>query len=397
MKPKLGILINSFSEGGVERVTLNLLETLRKHFRCYLIILESGMSMKLHPDIEVITLSQVSQDLSRWGRGLNSVKAIPAYMNYLSRNGIGVVMSLMERSNIINAFSKLLSGRRAVLSIHIHLSNNYMRYPRIQRLLMILLMKSLYKKSDAIVSISSEIKKDLIDNIGVPTEKIKVINNPFKIEEIATLSGEAIEREHEEIYRNPVVITSGRLAMQKGHWYLIRAFKVVAEEIPEAKLVILGHGNLREYLGDLVEGLALTKSVVFLGWQDNAYKFISKADVFAFPSLFEGFPMALVEAMVCRCPVVSTDCRSGPREILEGGECGILVPPFQGELMSADDPIMEEEEILAQAILKLLRERALRDRLVDRAFHRVKQYDISVIGERYVNLLSNFTRNYEKN
>lgn len=390
MKPKLGILINSFSGGGVERVTLNLLEFLRKHFRCHLIVLESRISCDLHPEIEVFTVSQVRPDLNRWGKGLNTVKAIPRLMNYLSKNRIRLVMSLMERSNIINMVSKLLSGRGAVLSIHIHLSNNYMRYPRIQRLLMISIMRSLYKKSDAVVSISQEIKDDLIDNIGVPGKKIEVINNPFEIEEIVRLSGEPIEGRYEEIFNNPVVITSGRLTKQKGHWYLIRAFKIVTKEVPEAKLVILGHGDLRDYLGDLVGGMDLENSVIFLGWQENTYKYIARANVFAFPSLFEGFPMALVEAMVCRCPVISTDCRSGPREILNGGEWGILVPHFRGDFMGSDDPFLVEEEILAHSILKLLRNGELRDRLVGRAFQAAKKYDTSVIGSKYLALLSNF-------
>ena len=91
-------------------------------------------------------------------------------------------------------------------------------------------------------------KKDLIKNYGLEEEKIKVIYNPYDIEKIRSLASEPIEDNYKEVFKNPTIITVGRLSKQKGQWHLIRAFKKVKEEIPNAKLVILGQGELQDYL-----------------------------------------------------------------------------------------------------------------------------------------------------
>jgi glycosyltransferase involved in cell wall biosynthesis len=144
---------------------------------------------------------------------------------------------------------------------------------------------------------------------------------------------------------------AGRFTKDKGQWYLIRAFKKILNTIPDVRLVLLGEGKLQGYAKKLTSDLGITDKVHFLGFQQNPFKFISQATVFAFPSLWEGFPVALVEALICKAAVVAADCKSGPRELLapdtdfaqtsrgiEKSQYGVLIPPFDGEFKDADSP-----------------------------------------------------------
>src|SRR5690625_2500259 len=131
--------------------------------------------------------------------------------------------------------------------------------------------------------------------------------NFYYIEGINELAKEPVEQRFELLFDHPTIITVGRLTKQKGHWHLIRAFKIVKNEIPNAKLVILGDGPLKSYLISLSKQLELEDDVYFLGFQKNPFKYLVNSDVYAFPSLYEGFPNALCEAMACGLPVISTD------------------------------------------------------------------------------------------
>ncbi len=117
----------------------------------------------------------------------------------------------------------------------------------------------------------------------------------------------------------------GRLSAQKNFTLLIRAFAKVLENRP-ARLIILGEGHLREELTQLCADLDISKQVEMPGCESNPYKFMKNADLFVLSSNYEGLPNALVEALACGCPIVSTDCLSGPREILDNGKYGQLVP-----------------------------------------------------------------------
>ena len=131
--------------------------------------------------------------------------------------------------------------------------------------------------------------------------------------------------EFQELFSFPVVINVARLEEQKGQEYLIRSFVRIKKEIPLTKLVILGEGHLEHKLRDLAKGLGLEQDVVFLGWQKNPFKFLAYSKVFVLSSLWEGFPNTLLEAMALGLPVISTDCPSGPNEIIKHGENGFLI------------------------------------------------------------------------
>ena len=196
-----------------------------------------------------------------------------------------------------------------------------------------------------------------------------------------------------------MIINVGRLTKQKGQWQ-IRAFKKVKEEITNIKLIILGTGELEDYLNKLIGELNLEKDVYFLGFQENPFKFISKSRIFVFPSLYEDFPNALVEAMACGIPVISSDCKSGPREILapetdlrieakkvEYSKYGVLIPVCDDKYYDAQLPLTTEERILAKSIVELYSSKDLLENYTVEAKERVKDFDKDKIILEYENIL----------
>jgi glycosyltransferase involved in cell wall biosynthesis len=123
----------------------------------------------------------------------------------------------------------------------------------------------------------------------------------------------------------PIIVAAGRLAPWKGFENLIRIFPSVLKEL-EIKLMILGDGPLKGVLEKQIQDLDLSNNVSLLGYQDNPYPYYALADIFVLSSIVEGLPNVLVEAMMCGCTPVSTDCPTGPREVLNNGKYGYLVP-----------------------------------------------------------------------
>ena len=201
-------------------------------------------------------------------------------------------------------------------------------------------IKTLYPKSNAIVAVSQGVAEDLIYNYGVPEEKVSVIFNPVVTKELFDMALEDISHPWFEQNRLPVILAVGRLAKAKDYPTLFRAFSLVRQVRP-AKLLILGEGEERANLERLAIDLGIQNDVSMPGFVDNPFAFMSKASVFVLSSAWEGLPTVLVEALACGCPVVATDCRSGPREILDNGRYGRLVP-------------VGDYEALAKAILETL-------------------------------------------
>lgn len=228
-------------------------------------------------------------------------------------------------------------------------------------------IRKLYNKADNIVSVSKYIGLDLIKNYGIKKEKICTIYNGVNKELIDSLKYEALSDSEYEIFKNPVIINVGALSLQKGQWHLIKIMPELRKKIPNIQLVILGDGEYYKDLLNLVKRLNLTECVHLLGIKNNPYKYMYNAKIFVLSSLYEGFPNVLVEAMTVGIPVISVDCKSGPRELLNDeidicikdnyflAHYGILTPDF------FENKCIENinEEILEKAITKLLKDKNL--------------------------------------
>ena len=281
------------------------------------------------------------------------------------------VISFGAQSNIIN----ILAHKRSLVRVEHFIPTINRFWEKIYGIL----IKFLFNKSNKIIVVSKKIANNLIENFGVRKEKIKLIYNLIDIEKTQSLANQSLESKYQEIFNNPVIINIGRITEIKGQQHLIKAFKNVKNRIKEAKLVILGKGELELRLRQLIKDLNLQNDVYLLGWQENPFKFLAKSKLFVLSSLWEALPCSILEAMACGLPVVSVDCKSGPREILAPGtninqeakdieyvDYGILCPPFN-------------EQKLSQAMIEILTNKELSDNLVKKSKQRVKDFDINQI------------------
>jgi glycosyltransferase involved in cell wall biosynthesis len=399
MNNHVAFLINSLAGGGAEKVAIRLSEHLPMSA---FILLERDVKYKT--DKPIFFLSNHSTKTSPIIKTLSIITYAYKLSRFLEKTSL--VVSFLERANFVNIISKLFKKHRAIISVRMDQQTGHVGLRKLNKLL----VRILYPKADLIIAVSHGVKHSLI-NLGIEEEKIKVIYNPYPIDEIGELAKEPLGS-YEEIFKEPALITAGRLTKPKGQWYLLRVFKALKEKHKDLKLVILGEGELKDYLVKLSEELglktyvwdrdALSESfdVYFLGFQKNPFKLIARSKLFVFPSLWEGFPNALVEAMACGVCVVSSDCRSGPREILapntdfnyqtqkpEFAEYGVLMPVFEIKYKSANEPLEEREIMWVETIDKLLEDESLRKNYSEKAKQRAEDFSIEKIVQEWKEIL----------
>jgi glycosyltransferase involved in cell wall biosynthesis len=196
------------------------------------------------------------------------------------------------------------------------------------------LLGRLHHWADEVVAVSKGVADDLSRVTGMPRERIEVIYNPVVTPTLIEQASRSPSHPWFEDPDHPVVIGVGRLVPQKNFRLLIDAFANVKRARPSTRLVILGEGDERCMLEEHVQRLGLQQSISLPGFVDNPYACMARASVFVLSSDFEGLPTALIESLAVGTPVVSTDCRSGPREILLGGNFGELVPVGNVEVLA---------------------------------------------------------------
>jgi glycosyltransferase involved in cell wall biosynthesis len=211
-----------------------------------------------------------------------------------------------------------------------------------------LLMRRFYRSASAVVAVSKGVAASLIEGLGLPPALVRIIYNPIVTAEIATRAAEPLDDPWFAPGAPPVVLGVGRLAPAKDFPTLLRAFVRVRAERP-ARLVILGEGNQRGALEALVRDLGIGSDVRLPGFEPNPFRYMGRSAVFALSSIYEGLPGALIQAMACGCRVISTDCPVGPREVLEGGVLGPLVPPRDPDALARGITGLLEEAARAPA------------------------------------------------
>lgn len=228
-------------------------------------------------------------------------------------------------------------------------------------------MKLFCRRSDKVIC-CAKVMADEVERDFHPKE-VECLYNPCDVELIRRLGSEEVEEGHRAFFTGgaKVIASMGRADEVKGFWHLLKAFSILISEEPKARLMIIGDGDFSEY-ERLAEDLGIREYVLFTGVKQNPFAYLSKADLYVMTSISEGFPNALVEAMAVGLPVISTNCKTGPAEILMEdytrasgqdavieGEYGLLVPVLNPVKNLEADVIEKEERILAQTAAELLR------------------------------------------
>lgn len=279
------------------------------------------------------------------------------------------VVSFGMAANIINILinkkGKTIITEHNVKSIENNIGEGINN--RIYNYIYNLLIKFLYNKADKIITVSKYMGIDLIKYYGIKENKIDTIYNGVDEKKIEKLKMEPLSDEEYKIFENPVIINVGSTSRQKGQWHLIKIMPELKKVIPNIQLVILGQGDNYNKLYNLVQSLGLENNVHLMGVKSNPYKYMYNAKIFVLSSLYEGFPNVLVEAMTVGLPIISVDCKSGPRELLNNNinisvknnyflaDYGILTPDF----LKNDCSESIKEKILEKAIIELLKNKNL--------------------------------------
>lgn len=247
-------------------------------------------------------------------------------ISYLREKRPSVVLSPFEVTSVIAILAKKITRLplRVIIRVSVHISRNK-RTAIWKKILEQFVVSRVYPWADGIITVSEGVAEDLSLYTGIPLERITVIYNPVILDQLLKAAEAPTDHRFFSAGQYPVVLGVGRLAEQKDFSTLIRAFNAVQKRIP-SRLIILGDGEERPLLEDLIQSLGLQDVVDLPGFNINPFTFMKKASVFVLSSKWEGLPGVLIQALACGCPVISTDCLSGPAEILKGGEYGYLVP-----------------------------------------------------------------------
>ena len=375
MMKKIVILINSLDGGGAERVVSNLLNVWVKEYDCYLILIHNFKFYELDKRVKILNLHE-SKELS----GIVKFLRLPILAYKLSKiikeYKFEKIVSFLTRANYINVLSNIFIKHKTIINERAMPSLQY-KYGvngKINRFL----IKFIYPKADLCLSNSYGNMLDLKNSFHVT--RLNYIHNPFNLELIEKMSKEAIEIEKKRF----TFVTIGRVDIGKNHKLIIDAIKDM-----DVDLWIIGDGELKNDLELIIDNLKLQDKVKLLDRQKNPYKFLDKADCFVFASNHEGFPNVLVEALACRLPVISTDCKSGPREI--------LAPNSNIKFQLKDDIELAEYGILSpvknidkmkEAMINIMTSEDLRKSYKEKAQQRAIDFDIKKIIKQYENMIN---------
>jgi glycosyltransferase involved in cell wall biosynthesis len=268
--------------------------------------------------------------------------SLPGLTRYLRRERPACLLSAMTHVNLVALLGRRLAGvpLTLVVSERSHLTRSAYNKHRAPRPIMPALVRRFYTWADGIIAVSSGVADDLAQVTEIPRERIEVVHNPVVGPELPINQKAPLDHPWFTEGQPPVVLGVGRFKRQKDFPTLLRAFARL-RKTREVRLVILGEGKGERKMRSLARSLGIAEEVDLPGFDPNPSRYFSHAACFVLSSAWEGLPRVLIEALACGCPVVSTDCPSGPHEILEGGRYGSLVP-------------VGDERAMANAIAQIL-------------------------------------------
>ncbi|MGK2908827.1 MAG: glycosyltransferase [Sphingobium sp.] len=313
--PTLALYMTEFASGGVQRMNLNLAPRfMAAGFDVTFVVHEAKGALvdSVPPGVKVHSLDAP--------RARNAVRPLAAYLKAARPD---IIVSSLGQPNLIALLANRIAGKpsKVIVSQRNHLTRQAREMPDWQYKVLPFLYRQFLHHADGIIAVSEGLADDLVVITGLPRERMTVIYNPAVPDDIDARAAEPVEHPWFTA-KLPVVIAIGRMVAVKDYATMISA----VARVPEAHLMILGEGPQLGELEAQVAQLGIAHRVAFLGFRDNPFAYLARASTFVLSSRHEGFGNVIAEALACGTPVVTTDCESGPAEIVDQGRYGRLVP-----------------------------------------------------------------------
>ncbi|WP_111682649.1 glycosyltransferase [Winogradskyella tangerina] len=378
---RLGILIYSLSGGGAERVVSYLVTyCIQNNIDVHLILMNPGIKYDIPEETKIHYIEKSNPQESGIIKALKIPFLAYKYAKLVKKLELTHSLSFLTRPSFVNVLSrkftkhnyKVITNERAFPSLQYS-------YKGFQSTFNKKMIKSLYKKSEMVISNSYGNAGDLVNNFEVPSQKMHVIHNPIDLEKINDIA--PVEDFFDSSKFN--MVTLGRLDIGKNHTMLIKALHKLQN--PQLRLYILGSGDMQDELENLVNKLDVNSQVRFLGFDPNPYKYLKSADLFVFGSNHEGFPNVLLEAMACGLPILSTNCQSGPSEIME------LKQPKDNDIMLTDYGILtpiKHVDSMAKGMDYFIKNKRFVEACIKNGQNRIKDFEKNSILKEYIDLIS---------
>lgn len=362
---KICFFLGAMRLGGIGKTSINLMEYfcgLDYNVDLYLTHYEGEYLSQIPSKVKVIK-----------GEGNYLVRFVK-YAKYLLRNKPSVVISARDNLNFLNVISGMIFSpdTRKVVTLRTNQTVENTFLNKRNSIFKHFFLSIAYKHADVIVAVSKGVAADFSTRFSIPLSKINVIYNPvFRINE--DVISDETDKDARSILNKPnfkFILGVGRLKKQKDFPTLIKAFKLLSKDFVDLHLIILGEGEERERLEKIIYDLDLEDKVFLPGFVKYPAFFMEKAEVFVLSSLWEGFGNVIVDALGTGCKVVSTNCPSGPDEILNSGVYGNLVAP--GSVLE-----------LSESIANMLQRNIKKEFLIDRA----NDFSVETIGNQYLSII----------
>jgi glycosyltransferase involved in cell wall biosynthesis len=366
MSPDVAFFIPSLTVGGAQRVTISIANGLAERGYAVDLVLSYREGTFLERVSDCVTI--VSLDTPRVpvvGIGAS----IPGLRSYLENRTPAVLFSAMTYASVVSIASGMALDVDTVFVPVEH--DTFGIRPGLKERLTSYLAKYLYAFADHVVAVSEGVADSVIAGTTTNASDVSVLYNPVPVAEVRSESRASVDDSWLRSDRFEVILSVGRLeSVQKDLPTLLEAFERLNRAREDTRLILAGTGPERQELLALATELGVEEVVSLPGYVENPYSYMQQASAFVLSSRREGLPTVLIEALACGCPVVSTDCPSGPREILAHGTYGALVP-------------VGDERALADAILSTLEDPPDPAELSERA----DDFSTDVIVEEYVAFL----------
>lgn len=327
-EPPLAVFASFSGTGGVERMLVNLMRgfvDLGQRVELVLVRAESPYLDRLPNEVQRVHLGV-----------RHSLLAVPALARYLRARRPAALLAAKDRAGRAAVLARALAGTGTPIALRLgtNLSTAMTERTGIERWLRYAPIRLLYPRIRRIIAVSEGVAEDTARIAALPRERISVVRNPVITPDLDAQAALPCPHPWLADDQPPVILGAGRFERQKAFPDLVRAFARMPGR-SDQRLMILGDGSARRELEQLIGELGLDGAVALPGFQPNPYPFLARAALFVLSSAWEGSPNVLTEAMALGTPVVSTDCPSGPAEILAGGRYGPLVPVGEPNALAA--------------------------------------------------------------